>query len=175
MKGLVLSWASVDVSTGATCVLSGSRGDRGPITSVSIIADGEFSRTRWPHLVCGKSDVPLRMPGPALEEVKEGRVMIGEQDVTDVPPKASRHLRWSSRTTRLYPQHDRRAPIWAFALKISGNRQGGDQEAGQSGGRRCLGSPSSLGRKPKALSGRSASAGRDGSRDRAVSAGVLNG
>src|SRR3954453_998789 len=111
------------------------------------IHDGEFMVLVGPS-GCGKS-TSLRMLA-GLEQVDSGRVMIGDRDVTDVPPK-DRDIAMVFQNYALYP-HMTVADNMAFALKMakvsSAERDRRVKEAA-----RLLGLEEFLERKPKALSG----------------------
>src|SRR6266513_4340142 len=77
------------------------------------IQDGEFMVLVGPS-GCGKS-TSLRMLA-GLEEVNEGRVLIGDRDVTHVPPK-DRDIAMVFQNYALYP-HMTVADNMAFALKL---------------------------------------------------------
>jgi multiple sugar transport system ATP-binding protein len=116
-------------------------------SSTCDVADGEFLVLVGPS-GCGKS-TSLRMLA-GLEEVNEGRILIGDRDVTDVPPK-DRDIAMVFQNYALYP-HMTVAENMGFALKIAG--------VGKDGARRrvleaakLLDLEPYLGRKPKALSG----------------------
>ena len=111
------------------------------------VADGEFLVLVGPS-GCGKS-TSLRMLA-GLEEVTEGRILIGDRDVTDVPPK-DRDIAMVFQNYALYP-HMTVAENMGFALKIAGvnkdERAARVLEAAQ-----LLDLEPYLARKPKALSG----------------------
>ncbi len=111
------------------------------------INDGEFMVLVGPS-GCGKS-TSLRMLA-GLEEVDSGRVLIGDRDVTHVPPK-DRDIAMVFQNYALYP-HMTVADNMAFALKMAkvstAERDRRVQEAA-----RILGLEEFLERKPKALSG----------------------
>jgi multiple sugar transport system ATP-binding protein len=111
------------------------------------IHDGEFMVLVGPS-GCGKS-TSLRMLA-GLEQVDSGRVLIGERDVTDVPPK-DRDIAMVFQNYALYP-HMTVADNMAFALKMAkvstAERDRRVQEAAH-----ILGLEEYLERKPKALSG----------------------
>ena len=111
------------------------------------IADGEFLVLVGPS-GCGKS-TSLRMLA-GLEEVNEGRVLIGERDVTGMAPK-DRDIAMVFQNYALYP-HMSVADNMGFALKISGV---GKEERRQRvvEAARLLDLEELLDRKPKALSG----------------------
>src|SRR6195952_315182 len=77
-------------------------------------ADGEFLVLVGPS-GCGKS-TSLRMLA-GLEEVDSGRVLIGDRDVTDVPPK-DRDIAMVFQNYALYP-HMSVAENMGFALKMA--------------------------------------------------------
>ena len=79
------------------------------------IADGEFLVLVGPS-GCGKS-TSLRMLA-GLEDVNSGRILIGDRDVTDVPPK-DRDIAMVFQNYALYP-HMTVADNMGFALKIAG-------------------------------------------------------
>ena len=111
------------------------------------IADGEFLVLVGPS-GSGKS-TSLRMLA-GLEEVNAGRILIGDRDVTDVPPK-DRDIAMVFQNYALYPHMTVRENM-GFALKIAGmdkdeiNRR--VEEAAKT-----LDLTEYLDRKPKALSG----------------------
>ena len=86
-----------------------------------------------------------------LEEVNAGAILIGDRDVTDLPPK-DRDIAMVFQNYALYP-HMTVADNMGFALKIAGM---GKEEHPPSASRRPRRSSTSstyLDRKPKALSG----------------------
>ena len=111
------------------------------------IADGEFLVLVGPS-GCGKS-TSLRMLA-GLEDVNGGRILIGDKDVTDVPPK-NRDIAMVFQNYALYPHMSVRENM-GFALKIAGvpkeeiNRR--VEEAAK-----ILDLEPYLDRKPKAMSG----------------------
>src|SRR5215203_5915039 len=111
------------------------------------INDGEFMVLVGPS-GCGKS-TSLRMLA-GLEEVNSGTIMIGDRDVTHIPPK-DRDIAMVFQNYALYP-HMTVADNMAFALKMakipSEERDKRVKEAA-----RILGLEEFLERKPKALSG----------------------
>ena len=111
------------------------------------VGDGEFLVLVGPS-GCGKS-TSLRMLA-GLEEVNAGRILIGDRDVTDVPPK-DRDIAMVFQNYALYP-HMTVAENMGFALKIAGvpkdERAKRVQEAAK-----LLDLEQYLTRKPKALSG----------------------
>jgi multiple sugar transport system ATP-binding protein len=111
------------------------------------IGDGEFLVLVGPS-GCGKS-TSLRMLA-GLEDVNAGRILIGERDVTQLPPK-DRDIAMVFQSYALYP-HMTVADNMGFALKIAGVnkseiRQRVDEAA------KILDLEQYLERKPKALSG----------------------
>jgi multiple sugar transport system ATP-binding protein len=111
------------------------------------VADGEFLVLVGPS-GCGKS-TSLRMLA-GLEEVNDGRILIGDRDVTDVPPK-DRDIAMVFQNYALYP-HMTVAENMGFALKIAG--VGKDERATRVlEAAKLLDLEPYLGRKPKALSG----------------------
>ncbi len=111
------------------------------------IGDGEFMVLVGPS-GCGKS-TSLRMLA-GLEEINGGRILIGDRDVTHVPPK-DRDIAMVFQNYALYP-HMTVADNMAFALKMAKvpaeEREKRVQEAAK-----ILGLTEFLQRKPKALSG----------------------
>ncbi|GAA4782078.1 ABC transporter ATP-binding protein [Microbacterium gilvum] len=111
------------------------------------IADGEFLVLVGPS-GCGKS-TSLRMLA-GLEEVNDGRILIGDRDVTDVPPK-DRDIAMVFQNYALYP-HMTVAENMGFALKIAGVSK--DERAKRVlEAAKLLDLEQYLNRKPKALSG----------------------
>jgi len=111
------------------------------------IADGEFLVLVGPS-GCGKSTTLRMLAG--LEEVDSGRILIGDKDVTDVPPK-DRDIAMVFQNYALYP-HMTVAENMGFALKIAGV---GKDERGKRvlEAAKLLDLEPYLDRKPKALSG----------------------
>ena len=111
------------------------------------IKDGEFMVLVGPS-GCGKSTTLRMLAG--LEEVSDGRILIGDRDVTNVPPK-DRDIAMVFPNYALYP-HMTVAENMAFSLKMAridkSEREKRVQEAAK-----ILGLTEYLGRKPKALSG----------------------
>jgi multiple sugar transport system ATP-binding protein len=111
------------------------------------VADGEFLVLVGPS-GCGKSTTLRMLAG--LEEVNEGRILIGDRDVTDVPPK-DRDIAMVFQNYALYP-HMTVAENMGFALKIAGvNKEERAQRVLEAA--KLLDLEPYLGRKPKALSG----------------------
>jgi multiple sugar transport system ATP-binding protein len=111
------------------------------------IADGEFLVLVGPS-GCGKS-TSLRMLA-GLEEVTDGRVLIGDRDVTNMPPK-DRDIAMVFQNYALYP-HMSVADNMGFALKIQGVPKA-EREQRVLEAARLLDLEEYLERKPKALSG----------------------
>lgn len=112
-----------------------------------IIEDGEFLVLVGPS-GCGKS-TSLRMLA-GLEEVNSGRILIGDRDVTNVPPK-DRDIAMVFQNYALYP-HMTVAENMAFALKIAGVSK--DERAARVlEAAKLLDLEPYLDRKPKNLSG----------------------
>src|SRR3954447_18438670 len=111
------------------------------------IQDGEFMVLVGPS-GCGKSTTLRMLAG--LEVVDDGRIMIGDRDITNVPPK-NRDIAMEFQNYALYP-HMTVAENIGLALKMarvpSAERQQRVEEAA-----RLLGLTDFLKRKPKALSG----------------------
>ncbi|WP_300344959.1 sn-glycerol-3-phosphate ABC transporter ATP-binding protein UgpC [Nesterenkonia sp.] len=111
------------------------------------IADGEFLVLVGPS-GCGKSTALRMLAG--LEEINEGRILIGGEDVSHVSPK-DRDIAMVFQNYALYP-HMSVAENMGFALKIAGvskeERAQRVQEAAK-----ILDLEAYLDRKPKALSG----------------------
>ena len=111
------------------------------------VADGEFLVLVGPS-GCGKSTTLRMLAG--LEEVNEGRILIGDRDVTDVPPK-DRDIAMVFQNYALYP-HMTVAENMGFALKIAGVNK--DERANRVlEAAKLLDLEPYLARKPKALSG----------------------
>ncbi|HET7071471.1 MAG TPA: sn-glycerol-3-phosphate ABC transporter ATP-binding protein UgpC [Nocardioides sp.] len=111
------------------------------------IHDGEFMVLVGPS-GCGKSTTLRMLAG--LEEVDDGRIMIGDRDITQVPPK-NRDIAMVFQNYALYP-HMTVAENMGFALKMakvpSAERRQRVEDAAK-----LLGLTEYLARKPKALSG----------------------
>ncbi|MDR0436107.1 MAG: sn-glycerol-3-phosphate ABC transporter ATP-binding protein UgpC [Propionibacteriaceae bacterium] len=131
---------------GATRIYPGST--RPAVDSLDLeIGDGEFMVLVGPS-GCGKS-TSLRMLA-GLEEVDQGKVFIGERDVTDLPPK-DRDIAMVFQNYALYP-HMSVADNMGFALKLAGvPRAERDRQVLEAA--KLLGLEEYLDRKPKALSG----------------------
>ncbi|MDR0366787.1 MAG: sn-glycerol-3-phosphate ABC transporter ATP-binding protein UgpC [Bifidobacteriaceae bacterium] len=111
------------------------------------IEDGEFLVLVGPS-GCGKS-TSLRMLA-GLEEVNDGRILIGERDVTDVQPK-DRDIAMVFQNYALYP-HMTVADNMGFALKIAGMPKDQIRKRVEEAAK-ILDLEEYLARKPKALSG----------------------
>ena len=111
------------------------------------IGDGEFMVLVGPS-GCGKSTTLRMLAG--LEEVTDGRIFIGDRDVTDVPPK-DRDIAMVFQNYALYP-HLSVADNMAFALKMAKVPKE-EQRKRVEEAARILGLTDFLDRKPKALSG----------------------
>jgi multiple sugar transport system ATP-binding protein len=122
--------------------------DRPAVNKLDLhVEDGEFLVLVGPS-GCGKS-TSLRMLA-GLEEVDEGRLMIGDQDVTELPPK-SRDIAMVFQNYALYP-HMTVAENMGFALKIAGaNKSEITKRVAEAA--TMLDIADYLDRKPKALSG----------------------
>jgi len=111
------------------------------------VQDGEFLVLVGPS-GCGKS-TSLRMLA-GLEEIDDGRILIGDRDVTDVAPK-DRDIAMVFQNYALYP-HMTVAENMGFALKIAGVNK--DERASRVvQAAKLLDLEPYLDRKPKALSG----------------------
>jgi multiple sugar transport system ATP-binding protein len=111
------------------------------------INDGEFMVLVGPS-GCGKSTTLRMLAG--LELVDEGRILMGDRDITDLPPK-DRDIAMVFQNYALYP-HMTVAENMGFALKMakvaSAERRSRVENAAE-----LLGLTDYLERKPKALSG----------------------
>ncbi len=122
--------------------------DKPAVDKLNIdIADGEFLVLVGPS-GCGKS-TSLRMLA-GLEDVNAGRILIGDRDVTDVPPK-DRDIAMVFQNYALYP-HMTVADNMGFALKIAGVSKEERAERVREAAK-LLDLEAYLDRKPKALSG----------------------
>ena len=131
---------------GASRTYPGS--DRPAVDKLSLeIGDGEFMVLVGPS-GCGKS-TSLRMLA-GLEEVNEGRIFIGERDVTDLPPK-DRDIAMVFQNYALYP-HMTVEDNMGFALKMQ-NVPKAERKQRVMEAAHLLGLEEYLSRKPKALSG----------------------
>ncbi|MBP1326966.1 multiple sugar transport system ATP-binding protein [Leucobacter exalbidus] len=129
-----------------SCVYPGA--ERPSVNEVNLeIGDGEFLVLVGPS-GCGKSTTLRMLAG--LEEVTSGQIMIGDRDVTHMPPK-DRDIAMVFQNYALYP-HMTVGENMGFALKIAGvNKQ--DRAARVLEAARMLDLEEYLDRKPKALSG----------------------
>jgi len=131
---------------GATRIYPGS--DHPAVDRLELeIGDGEFMVLVGPS-GCGKS-TSLRMLA-GLEEVNEGRIFIGDRDVTDLPPK-DRDIAMVFQNYALYP-HMTVADNMGFALKMQ-NVPKAERQQRVLEAAKLLGLEDFLNRKPKALSG----------------------
>jgi len=111
------------------------------------INDGEFMVLVGPS-GCGKSTTLRMLAG--LEDVNSGRIFIGDNDVTHLPPK-ERDIAMVFQNYALYP-HMSVADNMAFALKMAKvDKPERDKRVAEAA--RILGLEEFLQRKPKALSG----------------------
>ncbi|GAB3621783.1 ABC transporter ATP-binding protein [Glutamicibacter endophyticus] len=111
------------------------------------IKDGEFLVLVGPS-GCGKSTTLRMLAG--LEEINSGRILIGDRDVTNVPPK-DRDIAMVFQNYALYP-HMTVAENMGFALKIAGVSKEERNERVREAAK-LLDLEKYLDRKPKALSG----------------------
>ncbi len=131
---------------GATRLYPG--GTRAAVDAVNLdIKDGEFLVLVGPS-GCGKSTTLRMLAG--LEEVNSGKILIGDRDVTDVPPK-DRDIAMVFQNYALYP-HMTVAENMGFALKIAGVSKEERAERVLEAAK-LLDLEPYLSRKPKALSG----------------------
>ncbi len=122
--------------------------ERPAVDSLDLhIEDGEFLVLVGPS-GCGKS-TSLRMLA-GLEEVNSGRILIGDRDVTDVPPK-DRDIAMVFQNYALYP-HMTVAENMGFALKIAGVPKADIRKRVEETAK-MLDLTEYLDRRPKALSG----------------------
>jgi multiple sugar transport system ATP-binding protein len=122
--------------------------DKPAVPGISLeIGDGEFMVLVGPS-GCGKSTTLRMLAG--LEEVNDGKIYIGDRDVTTMPPK-DRDIAMVFQNYALYP-HMSVADNMGFALKMAkvkdDERRKRVEEAAK-----ILGLTEYLDRKPKALSG----------------------
>jgi multiple sugar transport system ATP-binding protein len=111
------------------------------------IGDGEFMVLVGPS-GCGKSTTLRMLAG--LEEVNDGKVFIGDRDVTHIPPK-DRDIAMVFQNYALYP-HMSVADNMAFALKMA-KVPAEERKQRVAEAAKILGLEEYLERKPKALSG----------------------
>ena len=111
------------------------------------VADGEFLVLVGPS-GCGKSTALRMLAG--LEDVDEGEIRIGGQDVSRRPPK-DRDIAMVFQNYALYP-HMTVADNMGFALKLAGVGKG-ERDAKVREAAKLLDLERFLDRKPKALSG----------------------
>ena len=111
------------------------------------IEDGEFMVLVGPS-GCGKSTTLRMLAG--LEEVNDGKIFIGERDITTLPPK-DRDIAMVFQNYALYP-HMTVADNMAFALKMARCRWRSVRERVAEAAE-ILNLTEYLDRKPKALSG----------------------
>jgi multiple sugar transport system ATP-binding protein len=111
------------------------------------IKDGEFMVLVGPS-GCGKSTTLRMLAG--LEEVNDGRIYIGEKDITKLPPK-DRDIAMVFQNYALYP-HMSVADNMAFSLKMA-KMPAEERKKAVAEAARILNLTEYLDRKPKALSG----------------------
>jgi multiple sugar transport system ATP-binding protein len=111
------------------------------------IRDGEFMVLVGPS-GCGKSTTLRMLAG--LEEVTQGKIFIGDRDVTHTPPK-DRDIAMVFQNYALYP-HMTVAENMAFALKMAKVKED-ERKRRVADAAKILGLTEYLERKPKALSG----------------------
>ncbi len=112
-----------------------------------LVKDGEFLVLVGPS-GCGKTTTLRMLAG--LEEVNEGSILIGDRNVTQVPPK-DRDIAMVFQNYALYP-HMTVAENMGFALKIAGVKKE-ERAARVLEAAKLLDLEPYLERKPKALSG----------------------
>ena len=111
------------------------------------INDGEFMVLVGPS-GCGKSTTLRMLAG--LEEVNDGKIFIGDRDITKLPPK-DRDIAMVFQNYALYP-HMTVADNMAFSLKMAKMKESERKERVAEAAR-ILNLTEYLDRKPKALSG----------------------
>jgi multiple sugar transport system ATP-binding protein len=111
------------------------------------IKDGEFMVLVGPS-GCGKSTTLRMLAG--LEEVNDGKIFIGDKDITTLPPK-DRDIAMVFQNYALYP-HMSVADNMAFSLKMAKMKEKERKERVAEAAR-ILNLTEYLDRKPKALSG----------------------
>jgi multiple sugar transport system ATP-binding protein len=122
--------------------------DKPAVDGISLeVQDGEFLVLVGPS-GCGKSTTLRMLAG--LEEVNGGRILIGDRDVTNIPPK-DRDIAMVFQNYALYP-HMTVAENMGFALKIAGVSKE-ERAARVLDAAKLLDLVPYLDRKPKALSG----------------------
>ncbi|MCF6734112.1 ABC transporter ATP-binding protein [Blastococcus sp. KM273129] len=131
---------------GTSCVYGGAA--RPAVDRLDLaIEDGEFLVLVGPS-GCGKS-TSLRMLA-GLEDVTDGRILIGDRDVTEVPPK-DRDIAMVFQNYALYP-HMTVADNMGFALRMAGLGKAEIAQRVQEAAK-LLDLEPYLDRRPKALSG----------------------
>ncbi|GAA3547717.1 sn-glycerol-3-phosphate ABC transporter ATP-binding protein UgpC [Aeromicrobium flavum] len=134
------------VFEGATRVFPGQ--ERPAVDHVDLeVADGEFLVLVGPS-GCGKSTTLRMLAG--LEDVDDGRILIGDRDVTRMPPK-ERDIAMVFQNYALYP-HMTVGENMGFALRIAKVPKA-DITTRVAEAAELLGLTEYLDRKPKALSG----------------------
>ncbi len=122
--------------------------DKPAVPGISLeIGDGEFMVLVGPS-GCGKSTTLRMLAG--LEECNDGKIFIGDRDVTNVPPK-DRDIAMVFQNYALYP-HMTVADNMAFALKMAKVPEAERKERVAEAAK-ILQLEDYLERKPKALSG----------------------
>src|SRR5690625_810507 len=122
--------------------------ERPAVDSLDIeVGDSEFLVLVGPS-GSGKSTALRMLAG--LEEIDAGRILIGDRDVTDVPPK-DRDIAMVFQNYALYP-HMSVADNMGFALKIAGRPKAEIRKRVEDAAQ-ILDLSEYLDRKPKALSG----------------------
>jgi multiple sugar transport system ATP-binding protein len=111
------------------------------------IKDGEFMVLVGPS-GCGKSTTLRMLAG--LEEVNDGKIYIGDKDITKLPPK-DRDIAMVFQNYALYP-HMSVADNMAFSLKMA-KMPADERKKAVAEAARILNLTEYLDRKPKALSG----------------------
>lgn len=123
-------------------------GTRPAVNAIDLLVkDGEFLVLVGPS-GCGKTTTLRMLAG--LEEVNEGNILIGDRDVTQVPPK-DRDIAMVFQNYALYP-HMTVSENMGFALKIAGVKKE-ERAARVLEAAKLLDLEPYLDRKPKALSG----------------------
>ncbi|MFV8381449.1 sn-glycerol-3-phosphate ABC transporter ATP-binding protein UgpC [Corynebacterium hindlerae] len=130
----------------ATCIYRGA--EKPSVDKFNLeIADGEFLVLVGPS-GCGKSTTLRMLAG--LEEVSEGRILLGDRDITTAAPK-ERDIAMVFQNYALYPHMTVRENM-GFALKIDKTpKEEIDRRVEEAA--RTLDLTDFLDRKPKALSG----------------------